>query len=418
MAWNLDRILNSTVFGALSVLLFCLVLLTPVDAIYQCYITQRLTNIFIITGGYVVTFLLAALIYATRIYTNRNALSGIPKAWIPIEKEDVGKSVRRLVVEGLARSAIVSYQARPRDTADDGDRFADYEMLLVDRDYPPWGQVEHPGWSSPQAPDLPDMPYRTVVQELPNLVEAKAVSLAPPDPFLSAAQPTFDRAIETEQSIPDTRVVEVLRRPISMGLREYLQHLNRLNVISHPEVGAEFLALYERARFSSHQLSESDFRDLMHVFAELLRGMKSLDSHIVGEIHNGGSSRGDTESVIGPSDEEGDTDTMDFPYYSDALSRGRTNGMRPSSNASTWEGQSMYMTPPRQPRDSPVGSSQYEPSRPRLSVPRTPSMRSLRQVRSNASASSGGSVIRLVDTRAPSDLPYAIDIPGRTHNER
>jgi uncharacterized integral membrane protein len=365
MAWNPSRILNYTVFTFFAVILFLLIILTPVDAIYQCYITQRLTNIFIITGAYVVTFILAVLIYATRIYTNRSALSGIPKAWIPIEKEDVGKSVRRLVVEGLARSAIITYQARPRDTTADGDAFTDYEMLLVDRDRPPWGAVEHPGWSSPQSPDLPDMPYDTVIHELPNLVEAKAVSLAPPDPFHAASSPF-------EPSVPDTRVVDILRRPASMGLREYLQHLARLNVVRRPDISAEFLARYERARFSAHRLRESDFRDLMHCFAELLRDMRALDARIVGDLdlsrHHGGgrSSRGDTGSVIGPSD------FGDAAYDSEALS------LRPLSTRSTWE-----------------------------RLPRTPSMRSLRPVRSNASASSGGSVIRLADPR--SDLPYTID---------
>ncbi|EIT80797.1 aminotransferase, classes I and II, putative [Aspergillus oryzae 100-8] len=405
MAWNFYRILNYTIFIGLSVILFCLIVLTPADAIYQCYVTSRLTNIFIISGGYIVTFILAALIYATRIYTNRSALAGIPKAWIPIEKEDVGKSVRRLVVEGLARSAIVAYQARPRDTAADGDTFADYPMLLIDRDRPPWGSVEHPGWSSPASPDLPDLPYRTVIQELPNLIEAKAVSLAPPDPFLTATRSFDPSSPGAEQSIPDTRVVDILRRPVSMGLREYLQHLASLNVIQPPEIGAEFIALYERARFSSRELHETEFRDLMHIFAGLLRGMKSLDTHIMDDIYAEGS-RGDSESVIGPSDEEGETDTMDFHDDSEAFSRGRSNSLQPS-NASTWEGRSTYAASGNQSHRSPVWSRNVDPHR--LATPRTPSMRSLRRVQSNASGSSGGSVIRLVDTHGPTDLPYAIN---------
>ncbi|GMG08124.1 unnamed protein product [Aspergillus oryzae] len=315
------------------------------------------------------------------------------------------ESVRRLVVEGLARSAIVAYQARPRDTAADGDTFADYPMLLIDRDRPPWGSVEHPGWSSPASPDLPDLPYRTVIQELPNLIEAKAVSLAPPDPFLTATRSFDPSSPGAEQSIPDTRVVDILRRPVSMGLREYLQHLASLNVIQPPEIGAEFIALYERARFSSRELHETEFRDLMHIFAGLLRGMKSLDTHIMDDIYAEGS-RGDSESVIGPSDEEGETDTMDFHDDSEAFSRGRSNSLQPS-NASTWEGRSTYAASGNQSYRSPVWSRNVDPHR--LATPRTPSMRSLRRVQSNASGSSGGSVIRLVDTHGPTDLPYAIN---------
>ncbi|KAE8154809.1 hypothetical protein BDV25DRAFT_147036 [Aspergillus avenaceus] len=410
MAWNLYRVLNYTIFIVLSVLLFCLIVLTPADAIYQCYITSRLTNIFIITGVYVVTFILAVLIYATRIYTNRSALAGIPKAWIPIEKEDVGKSVRRLVVEGLARSAMVAYQARPRDTAADGDDFADYQMLLIDRDRPPWGHVEHPGWSSPTSPDLPDLPYRTVIQELPNLIEAKAVSLAPPDPFRTATRP-FGSSDGAAQSVPDTRVVEILRRPVSMGLREYLQHLSRMNAIQPPEIVADFLARYERARFSSHELYEAEFQELMHIFADLLRGMNSLDSRVMDDIY--AESSRDTESMIGPSDEEGETDTMDEHDDSETSSRGRSNSLQPS-NASTWEGRSIYTTPVTQNQRSPVWSRHRDQDR--LATPRTPSTSSLRRVQSHASGSSGGSVIRLVDSPGPSDLPYAINFPGRSNN--
>ncbi|PYH73577.1 uncharacterized protein BO88DRAFT_440794 [Aspergillus vadensis CBS 113365] len=402
MAINVQRVLNLTVFTFFSLVLFLSIILTPADAIYQCYITQRLTNIFIITGGYVVTFILAVLIYTTRIYTNRTVLSGIPKAWIPVEREDVGKSVRRLVKEGLAHSAIIAYQARPRDIAADGHDFTGYESLLVDYDNPPWGQVEHPGWSSPSCPDLPDLPYRTVVQELPHLIEAKAVSLAPPDPIFTATQRALHAPFpETEESIPDTRVVEVLRRPISMGLRGYLQHLTALNVVDPPEIGMEFVALYERARFSTRELHEAEFRTLMHVFAELLRGMKVLDPQILDEVRGGGSSQAESESLIGPSDEEGETDTVDSYGDSEAMSRGRSNSLRPS-NASTWDGA-------RQGRWSPVWSRRSEAQR-TLAPPRTPSMRSLRRVQSNVSGSSGGSVIRLVETRSPTDLPYAYNV--------
>ncbi|RAH57255.1 hypothetical protein BO85DRAFT_398680 [Aspergillus piperis CBS 112811] len=407
MAINVQRVLNLTVFTFLSLVLFLCIILTPADAIYQCYITQRLTNIFIITGGYVVTFILAVLIYTTRIYTNRTVLSGIPKAWIPVEREDVGKSVRRLVKEGLAHSAIIAYQARPRDIAADEHDFSGYESLLVDYDNPPWGQVEHPGWSSPSCPDLPDLPYRTVVQELPHLIEAKAVSLAPPDPIFTATQRALHAPFpETEESIPDTRVVEVLRRPISMGLRGYLQHLAALNVVDPPEIGMEFVALYERARFSTRELHEAEFRTLMHVFAELLRGMKVLDPQILDEVRGGGSSQADSESLIGPSDEEGETDTVDSYGDSEAMSRGRSNSLRPS-NASTWDGA-------RQGRWSPIWSRRSEAQR-TLAPPRTPSMRSLRRVQSNVSGSSGGSVIRLVETRSRS---FFTPTPSATPQDR
>ncbi|OJK04205.1 hypothetical protein ASPACDRAFT_1863970 [Aspergillus aculeatus ATCC 16872] len=399
MALNLQRFLNLTFFIFLSVVLFFLIILTPADAIYQCYITRRLTNIFIITGGYVVTFILAILIYATRLYTNRTVLSGIPKAWIPVEKEDVGKSVRRLVKEGLAHSAIIAYQARPRDLAADGDDFANYESLLIDRDHPPWGPVEHPGWSSPSCADLPDLPYRTVIQELPHLIEAKAVSLAPPDPIFAGVHQSLRAPFsDADESFPDTRVVEVLRRPVSMGLRAYLQHLASLDVVQPPEVGAEFIARYERARFSSRDLHENEFRELMHVFAELLRGMTGLNPRVLAELQaaaeeeeeeeDGASSQTESESIIGPSDEEGETETIDsFQDSEGMLSHGRSNSLRPS-NASSWDARSAR----QHGRWSPVWSRRPTTRGRAMEPPRTPSMRSLRRLPSN---SSGGSVIHL-----------------------
>ncbi|PYH45309.1 putative aminotransferase, classes I and II [Aspergillus saccharolyticus JOP 1030-1] len=404
MALNLERFFNLTFFTFLSAILFFLIILTPADAIYQCYITRRLTNIFIITGGYVVTFILAILIYATRLYTNRTVLSGIPKAWIPVEKEDVGKSVRRLVKQGLAHSAIIAYQARPRDLAADGDSFADYESLRIDREHPPWGQIEHPGWSSPSCADLPDLSYRTVIQELPHLIEAKAVSLAPPDPIFAGVHRSLRAPFsETDESFPDTRVVEVLRRPVSMGLREYLQHLASLDVIQPPGVGAEFIALYERARFSSRELHENEFRELMHVFAELLRGMRGLNPQVLLELQDGRSSVTESESIIGPSDEEGETETLDSFQDSESVSRGRRSSSLRPSNASSWDARST-----RHGRWSPVWPRRPD-TRHTMEPPRTPSMRSLRRLPSNVSGSSGGSVIHLVEARRPTDLPYAFN---------
>jgi hypothetical protein len=411
MTPKLERILNTSFFFFFALILFCLILLTPVDAIYQCYETQQLTDIFFITGAYVITFILAVLIYSTRIYTNRSTLAGIPKAWIPVEKDDVSKSVRRMVKEGLARSAVVSYQARPRDTSGEAESFQNYVPLLIDPERPPWGRVEHPGWSSPASPDLPDLPYRTVIQELPNLIEAKAVSLAPSDP-LFAASDAFGPVDDLDpQYLPDMRVVEVLRRPASMGLRQYIRHLTSLGAIEPPELGPEFLALYERARFSSHQLHESEFRDLMHLFAEILRGMTSLASPIVEDIRDSASyRRADSESIIGPSDEEGETDTVDHYGYDGTFTSIRTNSLRPS-NTSTWETQSGYDTAPGV--QSPFSGMSQESGSYLGRGLRTPSTRSLRRLPSGQSGSSGGSVIRLSQPQDRGNLPYTITYAGR-----
>ncbi|KAL2852370.1 hypothetical protein BJY01DRAFT_95084 [Aspergillus pseudoustus] len=459
-------LLNYAVFTFLSIILLCLIILTPADAIYQCYVTHRLTNIFIITGGYVVTFLLAVLIYATRIYTNRTVLGGIPKAWIPVEREDVGKSVRRLVVEGLRRSALVAYGARPRDIStrdtvagtrgtrghndgygpaavsgpDGGDerkgllRGFDFD---IDPAHPPWGVIEHPGWSAPSAVGgylPPNLCYRTVVRELPHLIEAKAVSLAPPDPIFTSS--ATDRLHpddwvrpeeDTEGNIPDTRIVEILRRPATTSLRGYMHHLKEMSVINPPECGIEFLSLYERARFSGRDLHESEFRELMGVFADVLRGMRFSPEYLdaghpfldtIGMDVNRGTSlfasETQSESILGPSDEEGETETDTLGSASISL----------PANSPAYG----FARHQRLANENLDGASRGRNPRGRHWAARTPSTHSLRPIRSHVSGGSGsmmssssgsgsgsaGSVIRLADARTEnaSGLPYVI------HNDR
>ncbi|KAL3457591.1 hypothetical protein BJX64DRAFT_16018 [Aspergillus heterothallicus] len=460
---TLTTLLNYAVFTFLSIILLCLIILTPADAIYQCYVTHRLTNIFIITGGYVVTFLLVVLIYATRIYTNRTVLAGIPKAWIPVEREDVGKSVRRLVVEGLRRSALIAYGARPRDLSirdtavyafsapghDDGydggaidgkDGGEEINGLLrgfdydIDPTHPPWGVIEHPGWSAPSVAaftavggHLPsDLCYRTVVRELPHLIEAKAVSLAPPDPVFTPSATNrlhTDDWVRSEEeiegNIPDTRIVEILRRPATMSLRAYMHHLTEMGVINPPESGTEFLSLYECARFSGRDLHESEFRELMGGFAEVLRNMRFSPEHLdpdhpfldteINRVTSLFASETQSESILGPSDEEGETETDTLGSASISL---------PATSP-------VYRLPRHQrlTNENLDGASRGRNLRGSQWGTRTPSTHSLRPVRSHVSGTSrsiltsssgsgsGGSVIRLVDARTEnvSGLPYTIN---------
>lgn len=407
MAVNVLRIFNSTLYSVLAFILFCLTFVTPADFIYQCWRNRRLTNIFIVAGVYVLTVLLALLVYASRLYTLRTGLAAIPKPWIPVAKGEVGKSVQRLVDEGLRRSAIIAYQARPRDLFSDeinsnnNNKPAHDDELSVNVDRPPWGPVEHAGWSAPSSLDLPGLRYQRVIEELPHLIEAKAVSLAPSDPLVASANNVFGVERDDEEdgddgyNVPDPRVVEILQRPATMGLRDYVGHLTTLGLVEPPELGPEFLALYEQARFSSRPLVEDEFRRLMNIFASILRGMKAIDDKILHEeiFSSTNDESQASESFIGPSDEEGETDTL-----------GTASLHRQPSNYSSvggWDGES--------------GSSSLRSVRtaPMVQPPSAVgSMRSLRRAGSNISQNSGGSVIRLVKTRSPEDLPYAINMGG------
>ncbi|CAK7233472.1 hypothetical protein SEUCBS140593_008614 [Sporothrix eucalyptigena] len=208
-------------------------------------------------------------------------------------------------------------------------RFKKVETMEMEKelgiDLPPcqavWGEIEHPGWAPPDqflgrpgtrgaaspglagggagaggggAGDILDeninLQYSTVLAELPNLIEARALTLAPPD-LISPADPP----------LLDADAVAWLERPAHMGLREYLSHLAGLGVIdlqaeapspgnragtdSDPRplsaVVSSFATSYEYARFSTNMLSHEVFRQLMHDLATILRRMTPLDPNLL-----------------------------------------------------------------------------------------------------------------------------------------
>ncbi|GKT86923.1 sucrase/ferredoxin domain-containing protein [Colletotrichum tofieldiae] len=195
----------------------------PSDTIYQAYSNNQPYNIWIIAAALVLTLLIVSFIYATRLYLNKTILASIPKPWVPIEKGDVNKKVHEMITADLKRSAAIAYDARPRiETSLLG---SDMEEVLAEKQNsgssaarkrfqlptlkkpatteketgialpprrPVWGEIEHYGWSSPNSIDLPDLQYSTVLSELPNLIEAKALTLAPPDPSSLTQPPMLD----------------------------------------------------------------------------------------------------------------------------------------------------------------------------------------------------------------------------------
>ncbi|KAI9814581.1 MAG: hypothetical protein M1827_003136 [Pycnora praestabilis] len=309
----LSRIFYSTTFTILSLTLIVLLLIPPGDAIRQAYDNDQIYNIFVIAGVYLLTLILAILIYASRLYTNRSVISSIPKTWIPIEKGDVARTVRRMIVGGLARSKIIAWEARPKDPRTDPSiqhineprasqdtaatkksRKRQHRNLIQDGEAsievlpkePIWGPIAHLGWSSPSSSDLPNLQYQTVILELPHLIEARAVSLAPADPTVEPLEnPTAEEVDEAPPPTPDPQAVEVLQRPATMGLRDYIDHLTLLHLINPPTLSADFLSQYDLARFSLTPLSEPQFRDLMRSFASILRGMTHLDPIILASFY-------------------------------------------------------------------------------------------------------------------------------------
>lgn len=346
-----------------------------------------------------------------------------------------------MIRKGLVRSATIAYESHPRDLRDEkaarglrkkprlgrtaeGRQSQDTAASLESV----WGIISHPGWSSPSSTDLPNLEYEPVILELSHLIEAKAVSLAPSDP-LSSYEPNPilnpDGEEEAEPPIPDPVAVELLQRPASMGLRDYLSHLAAVGMLDLEPLASDFLTRYEYARYSGQALDETQFRTLMSIFAEILRGMRALDVGIVDEAR--------AEMEIAVSSERGDGD--DGPGYQDADSINTTETVQrtpqlntystPSSTSSTSSSSSSSSSTGTR-SASQHATTQTAPSRPapatrnpssrsrRSPIHQQPSLSSLRRMKTDNTSSSGhsarsaGSVIRLKDASGPLDLPYAI----------
>ena len=440
---RLFRIFYSTSFTFVFLLLLAFVIVSPADAVWQSYKAARYLDVFIIAGVYVLTGIVAVLILASRLYTNRSVLASIPKTYMPIEPEDVGNKVRKMVKESLDRSAVIAFNVRPKVLPEDVDRRENprlsYRISKSSGDtaqqkqhtrHQQWKNISHPGWSSPCSPDLPHLQYDTVVVELPALIEAKAVSLAPADPAFAAngskfsSEPFTSYTTAEVPAIPAGRTVDVLQRPENMGVREYVEYLMYLGIVQPASLGKQFLGLYESARFSGKPLTEEQFRRLMSVFAEVLRSMTHIDPDIIAQIRN-----------VDPLDSEADTEGYETPTPASEHSSIKSSSQSSSSmsTAASWQTQRRYnidaptddsasdstrslrTAPLNQPRGSSWAQSRSV-SRPQMTS-RLPSGNSLRPARSNASmasqssARSGGSVIRLA-ARGDGhlNLPYVIDM--------
>lgn len=339
---------------------------------------------------YVVTITVVSFVYLMRLYVNKTVLANIPKHWLPIEVGDVTKKVRAMIVEGLDKSSAIAFEARPRED-DEGGRvvFVAGDGLGVSKElqHALWNDIEHKGWASPKSPDLPNLQYSTVLSELPNLIEAKAMTLAPPDP-----------TSEDDAPVLDPEAIALLQRPADLSLRGYIDHLASLGVLTLDDTTTDFLQQYEYARFSTRPVSNARFRELMHLFAEILRLMTPLE---LGALDG---------SSIHPSESDYDPQHTDDNNPSSPRSHpSRTNTMSTQSSIHR----------PKAPRNS-SWKTAYTRQIP-LSRKSSSSGNSFAQTRrayqagsSSSSVRSGGSssVIRLATRDDDEALPYVLNLRG------
>ncbi|KAL6855033.1 hypothetical protein ACO1O0_006170 [Amphichorda felina] len=393
------RVLYTSIYFFLYAILLGLLLITPGDAIKRSIRNRQTYNIWLLIICYVATIVLLCFIYVVRLYINKRVLAAIPKSWLPIEIGDVSKPVHKMIAAGLDRSAAVAYEARPRVEEPGQQRVtpAAAEGLGISESlqHAIWDGIEHKGWASPSSPDMPNLQYTTVLSELPNLIEAKAMTLAPPDPTAQTEPPSLD-----------TEAVALLQRPANLSLRGYMEHLTSLGVLAGDEVTTDFLQQYEYARFSTRPISNAQFRELMHLFAGVLRSMEPLDLEALDEEML------PSESGFGHHSDDGDDINPSTPRSH--LSRTATTSTQNSVRRP-------------QPRSSSWGNYRTAPSTPhswRALTPKSSSSNSFAQSRhpyqpasgssSASSLRSGGSssVIRLATHEDDVELPYVLNLRG------
>ncbi|OBT63720.1 hypothetical protein VE03_06196 [Pseudogymnoascus sp. 23342-1-I1] len=216
---------------------------------------------------------------------------------------------------------------------------------------PVWGPIAHAGWSPPTSPDLPNLHYAPVIAELPHLIEAKAVALS----GATAAS------------------LALLPRPAHAGLREYILVLLELKVLDAGVPWREFVGGYEEARFSGRAVSEGEFRGLMGLFAEVLRGVRPL----------GGGPVEESESEMDEEDENDDDEGADESLISQEGSVRREPVARydGGDDVMAHGGLGIQISPPSTPRGRRSGNASLSPSESWVSL-------------SAGSFASGGSVVR------------------------
>ncbi|KAI2610689.1 uncharacterized protein GGS25DRAFT_159571 [Hypoxylon fragiforme] len=456
------RIAYTFAYVFLCLFLAALLLVVPGDFVRQVLKSgSRYVDLIVLAVVFVLTVLIVLFVYALRLYVTRTVLASIPKAWIPIEKGDVPKEVRKMIVTDLSRSAAIAWEAHPKiitpaarlasareaaareSMAGDGQQRKSFQLLrpkppaTVEEEmgisFPPlrpvWGEIEHDGWGSPNSPDLANLQYSTVLGELPNLIEAKAVSMAPPDPDSVADPPALD-----------LDVVALLQRAPNMTMRDYVTRLITVGVLPRSvKIASEFVDRYERARFGAKPLSNAAFRQLMRLFAELLRSMQPLESASTYDSKRSSSINGDGyPDSYGHIDDDAPRDTTpttparsisgsisarSFRSTQSGSSARRTHPhVRTDSNRTSWQ---RYQTAPTTPRskltfghrnrgDGRNSPSTHGSNRDSLGGSSVSRLRHVYPDSQGSSSSpksiSQASVIRLATRDDRGDLPYVLRV--------
>ena len=438
---NLFRVVYGSIYLLLYIVLLGLLLITPADAIERSLRNGQHYNVWLLIFAYVATILVVCFIYFVRLYVNRTDLAAIPKAWIPIESGDVKKRVHAMIATGLDRSAAISYEARPREERRLVPDPVEVHDLGISRPLQEamWRDIEHHGWAPPTSPDLPNLNYSTVLSELPHLIEGKALTLAPrlgqDELHPNDADADADDN-DADAPVIDPEAVSLLQRTPGLSLRGYIDHLQSLGVL--PPAGANddtvaFLQQYEHARFSRRAVSNAQFRELMHLFAAVLRAMKPLNLAAALRSISSGASSLSEYSGSGASEVEVEVEVEEEEEGSSSVAPRSSRPLSPSATVSTQDSirrplrstswAQSYRTAPNTPRSRRVVSHRSSGDNDDASSGHSFAQTRRQYVPSASSSgrslrSQGSSIIRLAtrDDEGEGGMPYVLNLSGTTES--
>lgn len=377
------RIFYSTTYTTLFLLVLILLAITPASLIYTALRANAYQYVFEIGGVYVLVLIFTLFIYSSRLYTNRSVLAAVGKSWIPVQPGEVSKNVRKEVVRAANRSARIAFETKPRNLQPELARNRKHyhesdhvdepttvgNIIHIDPQNPPWGHISHAGWSSPSELDAtlaPHIHFRTVVMELPNLIEARAVSLAPPNS-------SFNSLTQDAPPTADSPIVDLLSRKPTADMRSYLAQLSGLGLVL-PDVGQDFVQRYEHARFSPIPIKEDEFEHLMSVFATLLANMNQLPPRVLDTAQLGSENSSDTSSLSSISSRSDSISSS----IAGSVFRARKPGSRLPSFYTPRASMSVARTPsPDTRRAAPFSTSRPQTSQTANTVYRTPSQQTV-----------------------------------------
>lgn len=207
------------------IVIFCgLLVVTPIDTIFQSQTSGQFWDAIIIVVAYALAVVFIIALCFLRIFYVRKSLSAIPRDYT-IRENDIPDRVAKHIHSELMRCRKVLEDTTPGNRGE---------------------HIDHPGLRNPTVLEgALDVPYAEVVKTSSAIIQLKARAL----------HPSFGQ-------------------PYGMAIREYVLLLQSYRLIDSSFDVERFISIYEKARYSGKLLDEKEFNHYMECCFELLYSIK------------------------------------------------------------------------------------------------------------------------------------------------